>query len=135
MTQFIHVAALRLCQSIPFGNPSNLPGGCFFGPCSCPRSSCCRPSLLLYSSCFFFLLSISSGDISPLQCWLSASSKSSRFFSLGFHIALASIGVLGSFDFFPICGFLSGLCSGTHLVFGVVLSSLERTDGGCSVYL
>jgi hypothetical protein len=51
------------------------------------------------------------------------------------HGLLASIGVLGSFYFFPICGFLSGLCSGTHLVFGVVISSLGHTDGGCSVYL
>jgi hypothetical protein len=90
-------------------------------------------SFLLCSSCFFFLLPISSCYISPFQCWLSASSKSSRFCSLGFHIALASLGVfLWIFLFFFSLWFLFPTLIGNPLSLGVVLL-LGCTDGRCSV--
>jgi hypothetical protein len=41
---------------------------------------------------------------SPLQCWSSTPAESSRFCSVGFHIALASIGVFGFSSFSPVFG-------------------------------
>ena len=128
-TGHFHVPPFRLCQCFPVGGPSCLSVGTFFHPCCC---SCCprgRTSFLLFGSCFFFPLPISSGYISPLQCRSTTHSESLRICSFGFHIALASIGVL-------VLGFPIFRRFWFHFPeptwFSVVLL-LGRTDGGCSV--
>ena len=81
-----------------------------------------RPSFISFSSRFFFLLPISSSYISPLQCWSSASPRSSRLCSFGFYIALAPSAFFEFFLFSPILWFPSQLsrylCIGIHAALG-----------------
>jgi hypothetical protein len=81
---------------------------------------------------FFFLLPISSGYIPPLQCWSSTHSMSLRFCSIGFHVALASIGVFGLSLLFTSSLVPFPNSARVPTWFSVVLL-LGRTDGGCSV--
>ena len=103
---FFHFPSVRLRQWFPVGGTSWSSVGGFFHSGCCLCHPCRKPSLLLFSSCFSLFLSISSGYISPLQCWSTPHLMSLRICSLGFHIALASIGVLGSSLFHRLFWFL-----------------------------
>ncbi len=131
-TGLFHVPPFKCCQCFPVGGSSWLSVSTLFHPCCCSCCPCGRPSFVLFCSCFFFLLPISSGYISPLQCWLSTHSMSLWICSIGFHIALVSIGVLGFSLLFTGSLVLFPDSAQEPTWFSVVLL-LGRTDGGCSV--